>query len=447
MKTGILVLIVFCFIEQSVLLATTFSFKFFQTPFLFHHEYLELCSQGYIEICKYPEAESFRIQNMQKDFLWHLKIPTLSILSKSSETLNFNFGKNIKIAILDTKNNNFSEKQLNFIDKNFKLKKNSNFNQKSLNLNQNLFFDQTVESSLKNLPKLDLEKGFFPDFIIKNHSACSSVCIHQIAPKAEIIFIPVLNDQGYASKESLLHGLYTALSLHVDIVHLGLTVKELSKDNPVDQELLQVCQKCPCLVIASGNYASRINPLSTTSFFSVAAFDQQHLIPAFSQYQELTKSNFAMPGVDIVVPLHHLFAIKITGTSFAAALMTGCLAYLLSLPETQRVNMYQLKYILQKSCVMLHKDQWCRWINFGTPDMKQCIFSLKVLYRLRLVLSDKKFTKNFIKIVDYIVEKRKEDNFLVKNKKSYAHKRPSKKFDSNLRILVEHSINMTKEFF
>lgn len=447
-------IISFIFSMHIVFFLEAIQFPITQYQYLSLQEFERLKSQDCLDVSKYEQQDHLRLKLMHQNLCWHLKIPTLQILSSYQNEKPEN---KIKIAILDTQIVDFAKSSARPTVNCFNLKCDS-VRDKNLTFGERRsFFDQTSGIDLKNLFNRDIEDLLFRGFFEKYHGSFLSILIDQIAPSTEIVSIPILNEQGTACKKSLCIGLHKAIDLQVDIILLALKVCNIDQQDNDDQELLSLLSRCPYIVCAAGNDGQSCHKLSypaclDTIFFSVGAFgkeDKQYRICDFSQSEKNVGPHFVMPGKDIACPifvesLDNYVIVNVSGTSMAAALMAGCLALFLQ-NGGNLLSQQQLEYLVEKTSIFLHEDQWDGKVNFGTINMPTGLFVLKVLQKIMTKISGKKFERNFKQIVHQILRNLVMDNFFCKNKIVYARNRFSKKIDSKLSLLVEHSINEEKE--
>lgn len=441
-------------------------------PYLCTHEY-EFFLKNLCFNFQKSEFKSFenssQLEHMKHNFLWYLKIPSINIISFDNSLqsgslhniplwkLGNRQGKGIKIAVLDT---NVSTSQISIISRLQKNHHESFLRKSSANLNTvDSFncFNKDIEDSKKRLqyinPKIYISKDVFE----KNHGLNSIFCIQQIAPAVEIIPIHVLDDHGLADIASLLGGIQKAVEAKADILHMGLRIQNIDTEDPIFQKICKQLVNFCFVVIAAGNKDTQSNQQlfmnyeQSNRIISVGAFKKEgNLYPAcgFSESWLPYGPQVLMPGQDITCPvwvekINDFLWTPIDGTSIAAALMSGCLALFLSECELKLTNK-QMRYLVQACC-----DQQTAWEKkslWGTLNVSKLLFTVNVLQDLSKKITFKKSSRFFEIVVDKVLLSISLDNVNVKTKKSYTQFLFDKKIDSDLAILVEHSIKHIKEF-
>lgn len=310
----------------------------------------------------------------KNDYFWHLKISKITFQVG-------NEGSGVRIAILDT----------NFIEN----PKNKDFlGEKIFNMSpgfdscKNLNFDATCSPSEESVggesnhfSNLKFEARFFDHFLKKNHAACAVSLIQQIAPKASILSFPIFNDQATTNKYELLSKLKEALREKIDILYLGLKLKNFDPKNKIDIKILKLLKRFDYVVCAAGNDGLTCNDIAFPAkylFFSVGAFkkeNSEYFICDFSQFNKNFGPNFVMPGQDLFCYIWHEkmgknILLKVSGTSMAAALMVGHLANILSCFRSD-FNSKQIQYLIQKNSIKLHQNLWNGKVQFGVLDEKK----------------------------------------------------------------------------
>lgn len=352
----------------------------------------------------------FPAQKMNDNFFWHYKI-----INSTNSSFQFeNHGKSVRVAMLDTIFHDSSEIQDFYQQKYFRL---ANFFKNESNLSAELgqlFFDETIDESQKSFSGLKISGQFLNKISKKNHGACVASLIRQFAPTAELISIPIFNDQGTTSIQYLLQGLHKALDQKVDILYIGLKIQDCNISDMQKKQILQLLQQFLYVIAPSGNdgiTSSDIAFPANSIFFSVGAFAQknnQYLICDFSQKEILNGPNFVMPGEELGCFIwdnkhQKMVPCLVSGTSMAAACMVGCLAIILS-EYKQDFTPQQIQYLLQKNSQKLNSVAWEGKVNFGMINIAQCQFCLQQLQAFKNQMTQKKFNQKFEKIMDKLVK-------------------------------------------
>ncbi|MFA5999032.1 MAG: S8/S53 family peptidase [Candidatus Babeliales bacterium] len=435
--------------------------------FNFFPENISYCSrqeyESLMQGVQFQNQDDLRIQNISKDFLWHLKIPTVGLLCKNQQNNNQELllwdlapkkGHGIKIAVLDTKINS-QEKHFDQFSCNQRQKTGNFGNSNKIEPGETIFDYQLAGRKNQNhLTQLMKKNNFFQKTLIKNHGNLTCGIIRQFAPDAVIIPISIMDDDGGTDIKSLRQGLQRAFDMHVDIVHLGLKIADDLCDKHLEnKELVTLLQKFSYVVVAAGNDCASMKKVAYLAslpniLFSVGAFDSKYQVCCFSQWQECKGPNFLLPGHRILCQLwideiqDYIF-VHTSGTSMASAMMTGFLALLLS--EFGPVfTREQIEQVI-KSCSKKLYDQWDKKVIFGTVDMRKTFITLKSLQQIIKKVSACFYKKKFLKIVDAIKENSDFDNKNVNSFNSYASVSFRKKIDRDLYILVKDSNYLIKE--
>ncbi len=418
-----------------------------------------------------------RLQEIQKDFLWHVSLPTMNLVSQKkashAKTI-FDFvqyyGKGIKIAVLDTESDCECSATQAPAENVFREDSNDCFSPKINDRKRSGFFDVFIEPCQKRLPDLTKKSDSFFNLIKNCHGEVTCNVIKQISLYATIIHIPIMDKQGFGSKQQLYEGLKKALDMHVDIVHLGLKcASTLEEPSYLDQQITAILKKFAYVVSAAGNEGVRVKELAypaclTDITLSVGAFSHQkdcYSVCEFSQFSKNKLPLFLMPGVRILCPVwcheisEYIF-IHVSGTSVAAALMTGCLALILAEFKGDFTK-NELLEVIQQFSKKLDKT-WNTKVLFGTIDLPKTMAALFILKEIQQKIHLKKHKKNFkkiLQIIKIIIDEidifdknfiaQEDDKQIVKKLSIYAECDFHKKIDRDLCLLVQDSIYALKE--
>lgn len=156
--------------------------------------------------------------------------------------------------------------------------------------------------------------------------------INGIAPKAKIISIKCVSDNGETNYEKVIEGIYLALSLNVNII--SLSMGGLYYDNELEKAVVECyCKNIPIISAAGndGHYfkANLINyPARFKETIAVGSVDSQNDISDFSTIGP--EIDFVAIGENIrSTHLNNGYKIE-SGTSFSAPYVAGITALLLS---------------------------------------------------------------------------------------------------------------------
>ena len=178
-----------------------------------------------------------------------------------------------------------------------------------------------------------------------------------VAPKARIINIKVLNDEGFGSEEHLLMGFEKALELQADIINISLGILSHDYNSPL-RELIKAAASQGVIVVASAgnsgpkprtiNYPGCIPECVTVG--SVNSRGEPSIFSSRGPVDDIIKPDVTALGGDYDEVLFGLcgpgYATRV-GTSFSTAIVSGILALLL---EARSVDRWELEDLLRISC-------------------------------------------------------------------------------------------------
>jgi subtilisin family serine protease len=149
-----------------------------------------------------------------------------------------------------------------------------------------------------------------------------------VAPEAELYCAKVLGDHGTGGFDSIIKGLEWAIEQGVDIISMSLGC---SMEPP--QELNDAIKKASdagiILIAATGNENSDVDwPAAYDEVIAVSAMDHNHERARFSNYG--IKNEIMAPGVDILSTYKNGGYARLSGTSMATPIVSGCVALYLS---------------------------------------------------------------------------------------------------------------------
>jgi hypothetical protein len=256
---------------------------------------------------------------------------------------------------------------------------------------QRKLISSKIHESMQNLSLCAMQKKFTLKKIIqKNHAQITVDLITQIAAAAKITVIPVLDQQGSASKSDLYQGLQKALTMNPDILHLGLQIMDFNSKFALDKKILKILKKFKCIVAPSGNNGKDKKvgfPANCSFVISVGSFKQDNLVLSswpetveqgyaskdFGEIDRYKVSDFCQTkgGVDLMMPgedlisqiwieeLKDYFFIPVSGTCMAASLMTGQIACLLE-RHIQKKNLktFIIKKLRIKKLISQNKSNY-----------------------------------------------------------------------------------------
>jgi len=165
--------------------------------------------------------------------------------------------------------------------------------------------------------------------------------INGVAPKAQIIDVRVMNNEGEGDGYTIAQGIVTAVDKGAHIINLSIGSPDRC---PVLQSAVEYAvAKDVVLIAATGNEGgdSVSYPAAYDNVVGVGAVDENETYVSFSNRG--AEVDLSAPGLSI--PVFDLNGEKIlkTGTSFAAPVVTGVLAYLKSeYPQMTNTELLEL---------------------------------------------------------------------------------------------------------
>lgn len=350
----------------------------------------------------------YLLQNKEAVF-WHLKHPSIGMQKKfttDQQPLSWSFelwelapqkGKNIRIVIIDQL---FDSKVFskNFFCEICKKRHNA----------QAFFSDELRVGKAEKKSMSEACKNEFFLQLLKNislsHGTGSTFVIQQLAPNAQIDLYDMFDEQGYGASTDLCRLLCKISNdITVDIVHLGCKLVDKRLSTHDEKLLQQTLKKIKYSVAASGNdvvdqqvaYPARCQDVS----FDVGAF-YHDVICSFSQFELGIGPKIVAPGQHIFFPISYKNQIvgygAQSGTSVAAALVTGFLALVLS--EFQSDFSYkEIVSVIYASAQKLkaHNSDWDQKVLLGAIDMRTALFCLHILKEIKKRVSKKRFDSYF----------------------------------------------------
>ena len=352
----------------------------------------------------------------QSTIFWHLFDPMIGLLDnkkKFDKLLSWNFslldlapkkGGTVSIATIDQRwpEKESSKKQL------------CRFSKETAEVGDSLEFDLMVDRS-GNLLLGETEKRSYLFSFLKNikksHGICTKNIILQIAPNASILDYNIFDENGCGSTQNLYEVIDKNINKNVDILHLGCKITSL-KISQIDQNNFSNILKNINFIVAScGNdridnceaYPAKFIDVA----FDVGAFNYNHQICSFSQFEQNIGPKIVMPGQDIYCPVffndQEIGSVALSGTSVSASIMTGFLALVLA--EFKNDFLYnQIVAVIYKSTYKLENNcDWNKKVLLGALDMRTALFCFNVLKKISNMINKKNFNRDFDAFVEQIL--------------------------------------------
>jgi len=184
------------------------------------------------------------------------------------------------------------------------------------------------------------------------------------------VFVKVLDANGRGSVKSVVKGIYKAIDRGADVINMSLGFVRTEK---CPQELRIACRTAydmgKTVICAAGNDGGAVNwPAALETTICVGATDKNGTKNAFSSVGEV---DFVAPGVDLPVFDLNGNLKKVSGTSFATALVTGVVALLVSRMRSSGmayVGMDQVMEVLQGFSRDVDAPGWDENTGYGLID-------------------------------------------------------------------------------
>ena len=167
--------------------------------------------------------------------------------------------------------------------------------------------------------------------------AANGTGIKGVAPDADDYYGAVLGASGAGSYRSISEGIYWAVDeIGADIINMSLG------SSFCDPRVKKACEyaysKGTVLVAAAGNDAGAVNyPAALDTVIAVAAVDRKLKKAEFSSYGP--EVEFAAGGVNVMVAYTNNTYACMSGTSFAAPVITGICALIVSKSRSEGKNL------------------------------------------------------------------------------------------------------------
>lgn len=146
--------------------------------------------------------------------------------------------------------------------------------------------------------------------------------IYGVAPKATIIPIKVLGDDGYGSIEDIIEGLSIARQLGVDVVNMSLGGGNYSQI--FHEEIKALVESGTVIIAATGNESSNVGfPAKYPETIPVGSCNKNYKISYFSNYGPEMSMGLVAPGEQIYACYGTSQYSYKSGTSMATPLVAG----------------------------------------------------------------------------------------------------------------------------
>ncbi|GAK42117.1 putative extracellular protease [Paenibacillus sp. TCA20] len=204
-------------------------------------------------------------------------------------------------------------------------------------------------------------------------AADNGIGVVGIAPDAELYVAKVLGDNGGGNFQSIINGLRWAIEQNVDIINMSLGC---ASEPPL--ELYKVIKEAAAagiiVVAATGNENTGVCwPAMYDEVIAVSAMSPGKERAPFSNYG--IKNEVMAPGVDIFSTYKDGGYAKLSGTSMATPIISGCIALYISFCRGQGVEptLEEVHAKLEESCEDLSIPGRDIYTGDGLIDLEKLI--------------------------------------------------------------------------
>ncbi|WP_425485178.1 S8 family peptidase [Anoxybacillus ayderensis] len=159
----------------------------------------------------------------------------------------------------------------------------------------------------------------------------NEVGIRGVSPNVEIYSVKVLDDKGRGNVRDLVRGIKWCIDNNkVQVMNISFG---MSLDNPELRKAIETAINSGIIVVAAAgnNYGRKTDyPANYKDVISVTAVNSNYKMASFSARGKI---DFSAPGVDILTTSNNGGYGMYSGTSLAAAYVTGIVAIILEEPE------------------------------------------------------------------------------------------------------------------
>lgn len=168
----------------------------------------------------------------------------------------------------------------------------------------------------------------------------NEVGIRGVSPNVEIYSVKVLDDKGHGNVRNLVRGIQWCIDNKVQIINISFG---MSSDHPELRKAIEAATSSGIIVIAAAgnNYGGKADyPASYKDVISVTAVNSNYKVAGFSARGKI---DFSAPGVDILTTSKKGGYAMYSGTSLAAAYVTGIISIILEKHEQFGISMRDKK--------------------------------------------------------------------------------------------------------
>lgn len=194
-----------------------------------------------------------------------------------------------------------------------------------------------------------------------------------VTPGAKILPVRVLDKYGTGSTSSVTRGIVYAIEQHADIINMSIAGKGYSQ--AMEEAVALAISRGIVVIAASGNHSDTVPwyPAAYSGAIAVAATDKNNndRIAWFSNGGSWI--SVAAPGVEIYTTGLNGEYSESTGTSPAAAFVSGAAALLLHITR----DPYQIRDLLERTAKDIETSGWDTYAGWGRVDVAAAVESYK----------------------------------------------------------------------
>lgn len=190
---------------------------------------------------------------------------------------------------------------------------------------------------------------------------------------ATLMYIPVLDDGGVGTVESVSDGIMKAIEHEADIINLSAGFE---RTDSCPSALERACQHAfdsgKTVVCAAGNDSGPVNwPAALETTISVGSSCENGIKTSFSSFGEV---DFVAPGVDLDVLSRSGEIRTVSGTSFSAAIVSGMCAMIYSCMTCKKKNssdVQRIRNVLMGMATDVETPGWDPLTGYGLISGKK----------------------------------------------------------------------------
>lgn len=225
-----------------------------------------------------------------------------------------------------------------------------------------------INKVLANVTDVDGHGTHCTGIITANNN---TIGIVGVAPKAAVLPIKVLGDNGSGSFRDVIQGINHAVALKADVISMSLGSSSGMPE--LQQAIRRAYNKGIPVICAAGNAGTTTldYPAKYTETIAVGALDRNNLRASFSQMGP--NLDFMAPGVDIISTIPGNRYASMSGTSMATPWLAGMVALMIAKHRTHGGrtpinNVEDVREHLKKICLDLARAGKDNETGYGIVD-------------------------------------------------------------------------------